>query len=268
MSEVSASLKDRFATFLRSPSRDDLLKIFDTALGEESYLDYKEDWPATEKMAKHVIGMANSGGGLIVIGVSELPDGTHDLVGLNKLKDKTDIYNIWSNILPDALIKSALVLDFDYTNSVSEANVHGKVFQAVLVQDSPQQIPFLAVTSRQDIKNDVVYVRRGPSTVAADGQELEDVINRRLSTLSSTQGTVELTEHLSHLRALYGEIRRFYYKGGVLESMATLYGATYRAMQGKKVSNPVYPEEDFEGFVVRMIGRKKEVIEELLEVNE
>jgi hypothetical protein len=56
--------------------------------GEAANLYYKAEWPADEKLARHVLALGNSGGAYIVIGVAERGDKSLDPTGLTEFKDK------------------------------------------------------------------------------------------------------------------------------------------------------------------------------------
>jgi hypothetical protein len=86
-------LRSEFATFFAEPTLPGLRNILRDHPGELRNLDLKAQWPEHASLSKHVLGMANSGGGCIVVGVEEQPDKTLDPVGMAALKDKADIAN-------------------------------------------------------------------------------------------------------------------------------------------------------------------------------
>ena len=52
--------KELFARFLENPTREGLREILQNHLGETRDLDFKESWENWAKMAKHILGLANS----------------------------------------------------------------------------------------------------------------------------------------------------------------------------------------------------------------
>lgn len=63
--------KDELHDVLNNPTRENFRVPLQNHLGEEDYLDFKKGWPEKEKEARHILAMANSGGGCIVFGVMQ-----------------------------------------------------------------------------------------------------------------------------------------------------------------------------------------------------
>ena len=107
-------------------------KLLKTHTGESNNLEFKEKWIETDKLAKIVISIINSGGGVIIFGIKEKKDDKIFLnTGLSKadIQDKTDmmkklnsyIQNVFYEIR-DALLKilqTGTVLMDDYPHFFS-----------------------------------------------------------------------------------------------------------------------------------------------------
>ena len=102
--------KDELYEILTNPTRENFRVLLQNHLGEEDYLDFKKEWPDKEKEARHILAMANSGGGCIVFGVTQNEDGTFDITGLDKFKDAANLRNEVKGYLPAPL--SYYIKDF------------------------------------------------------------------------------------------------------------------------------------------------------------
>ena len=190
---------EEFARFFSEPSRENLRNLVKNTIGEADHLDFKERWPETHKLAKHVLSVANSGGGAIVIGIAQSKDGKLDPTGLHSVTDKSYIATQLQKFIPKPL--KYFVLDFHYKSSDYDYLI-GKSFQVLLIEDVPEELPFLALSDAGDLRKNAIYVRSGTSSREADHDELQAIINRRVETGHSSQGTLTLKKHLEQLRAL------------------------------------------------------------------
>lgn len=249
-------IREEFARFFEEPSRETLRDLLRNNFGEFAYLDFKQEWPASPKLARHMLGLANSSGGCLVIGVVEEKDNTLEPKGLESLTDKVDIRKGIKKFLPHTLLAELEIFDFPFPDSEYPAIV-GKKFQVALIEDDPEHLPFLATrSSGSGIRDSAVYVRRGASTVEANHAELQNVINRRLETGYSSQREIDLQTHLEQLKVLFRQVDRYHLEGGYVDHIRSL-SRQLATGDAQKVPNPRYPKEDFEGFVVSMIAVKK-----------
>ncbi len=248
MTPTSKSWQEDFARFFESPSREGLRDLLRDHVGELDNYDFKKEWPAFPKLARHILGFANSGGGCLFSGVEELDDGSFDPVGLDSLVDKADVHRGIEKFIPTQLEYE--ILDFAYEAS-EYPKIVGKKFQILLVEDSPQYIPFVALEHGDGIRKNAIYVRHGTCTEEANYEELQEVINRRIETGYSSREELGLDRHLGELKALYRHIPPY---SSLLAFVSPLFA-----------KNPKYPKEDFEDFVNRMITEKKGVIESLVQ---
>jgi predicted HTH transcriptional regulator len=190
---------ETFANFFAQPTREALRELLRKNIGETDYLDFKSSWPETAKLARHILALANSGGGALVVGVTQESDGRLTPTGLPSIKDKAVIIPPLSAYLPKSV--EFQILDFAFTASEYEALV-GKAFQVLLVEDVPKQLPFLAMKDATGVRANAVYIRSGTSSTEASQLELQSVINRRIETGYSSQPALDLERHLSQLRSL------------------------------------------------------------------
>lgn len=265
MSAKKKTLYEELARFLEAPTREGLRDLLKNHSGELPNCDFKSGWPAFSKVARHILGIANSRGGCIIIGVAEKEDKTLEPVGIKTLVDKSTIFDGVKKHIPNILLSNLEVLDLAYDASEYPALV-GKRFQVVIIPDDPVHLPFVAAADGEGIRNNAIYIRRGPSTEEANNDELQRVINCRLDTGYSSQVELDLQTHIEQLKILYGHIAKYHYrmKGGPWQAM----GVTISNMLGirEEILNSQYPEEGIDAFIARMIAKKKKRIELELDV--
>jgi len=85
-----------------------------------------------------VLGIANSGGGCLVVGVCETPEKKFDCNGVAILRDKADIDKQLRNFLPQPLMDNLAPQDFSYEGS-DYGVLAGKSFQTLIVLDDPSK---------------------------------------------------------------------------------------------------------------------------------
>jgi predicted HTH transcriptional regulator len=117
-------------------------------VGEANELDFKREWPETSKLARHVLGLANFGGGCMVIGVEQVKESALNPVGLSARTDKTEVLSGLNKYLPDTLGQQVAILDFPYEES-EYPKLKGKSFQVLFVEDDPVHLPFVAIRGVQ-----------------------------------------------------------------------------------------------------------------------
>jgi predicted HTH transcriptional regulator len=251
------SIKEEFAKFCESPDRTKFRDLLKQNTGEYPHIDFKEMWLEKEKLAKHVLGFANSEGGVLVFGVKEEHDGKLTIRGLDKFEDKTDIKSKLKKYLPSEI--EFEIHNFEYDDSSEWKDIKNKNFQVIVVEDRPQHLPFLALSSSGDILHkNRVYYRGKTSTDEATYDELKKIINRRLDTNTSTTAEDSFKEHLNQLKILYSFIDRY---STTAPYWITDFAASLSPLSGTIEKNQNYPDEDFEAFIVKMITRKKSIIE-------
>lgn len=255
---------EAFANFFENPTREGLRVVLKENVGELKQLDFKENWPESSSLAKHILGMANSGGGCIVAGVQ---DESLEPTGLTQLEDKTIIFNGVKNYVPPQLLDHIEVVTFTYS-AAEYPQIAGKSFQVLFVDYDKRHLPFVSLRGGSSIRANTIYIRRGPSTEEANHVELQQVINARLETGYSSTKELDLQTHFDQLKILFQQIDRNLIKS----SKNNLLGLTVMAIAKLAQSietepNPHYPTEDFSAFVVRLIRLKKQRIEQELDVH-
>lgn len=257
--------REAFARFFEDPSRERLRDLLRDNFGEANEFDFKREWPESSKLARHVLGFANfGGGGCIVVGVNQEDDGNLNPVGLPAVTDKTKVLSGLNNYLPDELRSQVHIMDFTYEES-EYPKLKDKTFQVLLVEDDPAHLPFVATKSGASLRDNAIYTRRGAATEEADHDELQRIVSRRLETGYSSRRELDLRTHLEQLKVLFEQLSPYTTKNVLSELMgrSVLYG-TFT----KRVPNRTYPEEDYETFVARTITRKKRRIEVELDIEE
>ncbi len=252
------SHKELFARFAEEATRESLRDFLREGSGETRLCDFKETWPEHSVLAKHILGISNSGGGCVVVGMAEGDNGSFNPVGLARLQDKADVTNGIKSYLPTALLSAIDIVNYAFEASEYPRLV-GKCFQVVFVQDEPTHIPFVALREGTGIRRNVIYIRREGQTEEASHDELQVVINRRLATGHSTKREMALAARLEELRYLYSLVR---------PTVSRFAEVMLWAGDPMQIANPKYPAEDFEAFVVRLIAAKKLQVEGQLAVSE
>ena len=262
-------IKDIIYELLQEPTLEKMREFLSSNTGEHNSVDFKKEWIQGDKLAKMMIAIANSGGGIIVFGVMEKKDGSFDYDGLPQLQDKATISNEVKNYLSSDLKYD--IYDFSYDASEYEA-LQGRKYQMMVVEDTPQHIPFMSKKDGANIKSTEIYVRRGTSCEVANHEEITAIINRRVNYIHPLTGEpLQLDEHLKQLKILYKQIEKekVYYKNGITTGFATMLADLISPLvKGERVAepNPLYPEETYEEFISRLITSKKNKIERVLDL--
>lgn len=262
-------MKDVVYKLLQEPTLDKFRDFLHAQMGEHNSIDFKEQWIEGASLAKEILALANSQGGVIVFGVAENENKSIRIEGLSEIRDKAVISNDVKNYISSDLKYE--IYDFSYTSSEYEV-LNGKHFQMLVVEDSPEHIPFFAKRDSGSLKQNMIYVRRGTSCEIANQEELERIINRHVNYLHPLNGEpLQLDEHLRQLKILYEKIDRnhVYYKNGFADRLSTALGSlTSCIYKGEKVVEPnlLYPDESYEEFISRMIAAKKKKIERVLDL--
>ncbi|MDE6953339.1 MAG: ATP-binding protein [Erysipelotrichales bacterium] len=267
--EFPKQLKDIMYELLREPTLEKLREFLHSQTGEHNSIDFKGQWIENAALAKEILALSNSQGGIIVFGVSENDDKTISISGLPEILDKATISNSIKNYISSNLKYE--IYDFVYNSSEYDELI-GKKLQMLVVEDTPEFIPFLSKRESGSLKQNMIYVRRGTSCEIANEEELQIIFKRRINYLNPLNGEpLNLEEHLKQLKILYREIEKehVYYKNGLPEGMRTminsLAGLFYK---GETIvePNPLYPSEGYEEFISRMIVAKKKKIERVVDI--
>lgn len=252
MPTFQQSRKEEMSRFFQEPNREELREILRSYDGEYDNLDFKREWIDNAKLAKHVLAMGNSGGGLIVFGIAENDDNTLSVKGLDQLKDKADI--AIDQYLPEDAQDKYTIEDYDYSSS-DWGELEGKTFQVLFVDDVPTILPLIAQKGAEGrIKRDAIYVRKNTQSVEAGQSDLNSLIDRRVRA-QLNQESGDLRKDLSQLRALYDFASKDKPTATGLNSFSAGSLST-QIMPGRR--------QDFHRFIERKISEKEEQIEERL----
>lgn len=256
------TIHEAFARFFEAPMRETLRDLLKEQLGELRSCDFKELWPDHASLAKHLLGLANAGGGCLVFGVKENPDKSTSPVGLPQIKDKADATNGIKGFLPEALLAAIEIADFKYEASEYPILV-GKLFQVLFVHSRPEAMPFVSRRNGSGIREAAIYVRREGITEEATYEDIQRLLGERLAASPQTAEARDLKEHLEELKVLFTEIPKQILGSPTLGFLSQMnYMASFFPSSSKP--NPDFPTEDYEAFVLRMIKTKKKLIERLL----
>lgn len=261
MNNIGLSKENVYKT-LQNPSREDLINSVFNGVGEQDDLDFKENWTKHQKIAEIILGMANIGGGSIIVGVKENDDGTLEANGLLALEDKEKLHSKIYNFLPDNVKFN--IYDFDFT-SESYDKIKGKMFQILIVDSDEKELPYIWKKDTDSAEEGCIFFRRGTKTVKANTQEIREMINKRIKATYSEQSSLELEDHLKQLNVLYKHIR-FSNNSSVFNVfLRNIHSVEASIALGEK--NALYPDESYEEFIANMIAKKKKKIEIILDLN-
>lgn len=262
-------IKDIVYKLLQEPTLDNFREFLQNQTGEHNAIDFKREWICKDKLAKLMLALANYGGGVVVFGVQENDDKTFSCEGLQSLHAKEQV---------EAEVKAYIstnlkyeIYDFNYQSSEYEA-LNGKNFQMLVVEDTPEFLPFISHKEGTSIKKAAIYIRRGTSDELVDEQELSGILKRRNQHMFPATGEpLKLQEHLNQLNTLYKNIKPTIttYKttsgiGEAVRGLAEIISVI--VPQREEKANPLYPDETYEEFIANMIEKKKQKIERVLDL--
>jgi predicted HTH transcriptional regulator len=220
--------------FVKNPTHETLKELLLNNTGETDFLDFKTKWPYFSKVAKHILAIANSGGGCIIVGVSQNDEGAVSLSGLSEddFLDKADIDNKLEHLLPKYL--KYRVEDFQFIRD-EHPSLKNKRFQVLLIEYDPKYVPYTSVVQRGEIRYGAIYMRQGTKSLEATNERLVEIILRKVQSGGSSMNDYSLKGHLSQLKELYDE-------------------------------RQINHHNDFGNFITELIERKKERIRKLLDI--
>ena len=102
--EFPKQLKDIVYNLLQEPTLDKFRDFLHAQTGEHNSIDFKKQWIESATLAKEMLALANSKGGIIVFGVAENEDSSICIDGLPEIKDKAIISNEIKNFISSNLI--------------------------------------------------------------------------------------------------------------------------------------------------------------------
>ncbi|MEZ4972484.1 MAG: ATP-binding protein [Cyclobacteriaceae bacterium] len=249
-------VRDQIYQLIQSPDRANIREHLQNTIGETDNVDYKVDFNNYAKLSRHILAIANTGGGLIIVGVAQSREtGQIDPIGLDRFVDKADIYKGIQKYVPNYLEFD--VLDFEYTESEYE-KLKGKKIQVISIKYEPKYIPFISIKAGEGILENKIYVRKGTQSIEPSYEDLQKIVNKRIETEFVNANTIGLDEHLKQLKILYGQLNKFNHSNPIWSDLhVTIMG-------GVKTPNFAYPKEDYDDFIAAMIEAKKDIIRRIV----
>ncbi|WP_163100885.1 helix-turn-helix domain-containing protein [Peribacillus alkalitolerans] len=222
--------------FLLDPSKENLREVLLHNTGETDFLDFKTKWIELTKLAKHILAIANSGGGCIIVGVSQSSKGTVQLDGLSNqdFLDKADIDNKLQNLLPKYL--KYRTEDYQFSKR-THALLQEKRFQVLFIDYDPKYVPYTSIVQQGELRYGAIYVRQGTKSIEASNDKLVEIILRKVQSGGSNTNEVLLQDHLKQLKILYDELN-------------------------------IHSEAEYRSFLKEMIEEKKRVIKKELSLED
>ena len=177
------NINETFAKVFESPDRVNFRNLMKDLTGEYDDLDFKERAIDKIKLAKHILAMANTDGGIICFGVSETDMGLEP-TGLDKIIDSTELKNQLNEYLPHELKYETCPIN--YNNSVEWEELKNKSFLMIIVEFTPEHIPFLPMKESEYFKRTSILCRKNSSSTECEYYDLKDLLNKRIQTNTST----------------------------------------------------------------------------------
>lgn len=254
------TLKDRLADFFSDPSKQSFINIVDS-IEEKDYLECKGEWIKKGKLSKHILAMANTEGGAIIIGVSENDDGTLKPTGLDKLRDEATFGDKIEKYIPDSIRSQYSLKSYEYDPN-AYPDVANKKFQVIFVERNDLNVPFVSTGSTTGLEADTIYIRRHTKSEKANHSEIDRLIKRRVKAIEEVPSR-ELSEEIDELEVLYSKLdKEIPFTNAISSSVSQSLSDAFR------VKNPKYPDEDLNTFIRTAIFKKKIRIEQLLEIDD
>ena len=254
--------KDTLLTFFKEPTLENFSEFLTQTLGEGAQAEFKEEWINPVKLSKILMGMANAGGGCIVIGVAENDDKTLSANGIpenKKTYDPVEFSKIIESYFPQNVFNSFSIKNFFYDNDVY-GSLKGKRFQVIFVSVNAGDLPIICARDGQSGKDTIyrgdIYIRRGSGSERINYEELQLIIAQNMDEKQKLNRDIELTDELKQLKALYDAIP------------VTFPARSFSGLKQSPISmqllgfsqNKVYPEKSFEEFLKEMIEEKEKQI--------
>lgn len=256
---IAPNVKDMIYDFLKEPTRERFSNVLFKGSGEQDNLDFKETWVQYQKISEIILGMANSGGGIIVIGVKENEDGTAETVGLEKLEDQEIIHGKIEKFLPSNLKFEIGSYDFDDVHYPALAQ---KKFQVIFIFSNEEDLPYVWNKDSNGAEVGCIFIRSGTRTIKANSDQIQKLIEKKMKASVLKFSKLQLEEHLNQLKILYDNI----HKTNRIAAFPGITAAFERIMNIGITKNIYYPEEGYDEFVSKMIDKKKEKIEKILDL--
>lgn len=192
-------VKETFANVFNNPNRITFREFLKDIDGEYDDLDFKTQMIKYPKLAKHILAMANTSGGVICFGIEETDNGKLNPIGLETNDDNTVIQETLNNYLPNEL--SYFLIPIIYGDNVEWNELQNKKFLLIIIEFTPEYIPFLPMKDYNNVFTKVdIFCRKNSSSTKCEYEDLKEILNKRIQTNTNTS----LSEKdLNDLRILY-----------------------------------------------------------------
>ena len=191
------NINETFAKVFENPNRVNFRNLLKDLTGEYDDLEFKEQLIEYDKLAKHILAMANTDGGIICFGVSETDNGLEP-TGLDEIEDSTDIKKKLSKYLPYELEFEPVQIN--YNNNVEWEELKNKSFLMIIIEFTPEYIPFLPMKESKSFKRTSIFCRKNSSSTECEYNDLKDLLNKRVQTNTLTSLSSKDLEDLKLLQ--------------------------------------------------------------------
>lgn len=193
------SIKESFAKLFDDPNRVTLKDSLNNLTTEYDDFELKEREIETHTLAKHIIGMANTNGGIIILGVKETENGPKPC-GLVDNTDTTDMKKQLTKYLPHELTYDIHQIDYNERNEWND--LKNKSFKIIKIEFTPEYIPFLPIKESKDYLRTDIFCRKNSSTTKCEYDDLQDILNKRKSINHDRISALTLRNELEELKIL------------------------------------------------------------------
>lgn len=173
-------LKETMAKIFEDPNRVNFRNLMKNITGEYNDLDFKREMIDCPKLAKHILAMANTEGGIICFGVEEIDEENLKPIGLETLDDTTKIQEKLDKYLPHELKYGIHIII--YENAVEWDELKNKKFLLIDIEFTPENIPFLPMKEKGNMYKTDIYCRKNSSSKKCEYDDLNEILNKRIQT--------------------------------------------------------------------------------------
>ena len=189
-------ITEKFAKLFDNPNRETFIIALNNLTGEYDDLEFKEQEIDVHILAKHILGIANTSGGVICLGIKESDDGLIP-IGLHSNSDSTDLKKKLSKYLPYKLDYDVHPIDYD--DKELWGDVRNKSFKIITVEYTPEYIPFMPMKGSDDYIKTDIFCRKNSSTARCEYDDLQNILNKRVS---ASQNILNIDQELNELEIL------------------------------------------------------------------
>ena len=193
------SIKENFAKLFDDPNRVTLKDSLMNLTTEYDDFEFKEIENKDYILAKHIIGMANTNGGIIILGVEDTENGLKPC-GLEKTTDITDMKKQLAKYLPHEL--TYYIHQIDYDERDEWGDLKNKSFKIIKIEFTPEYIPFLPIKGSENYERTDIFCRKNSSTTRCEYNDLQDIFNKRKSINHDRITSLTLRNELEELKIL------------------------------------------------------------------